>query len=63
MVLRQVGDGFQAGQAGLTLSAVQRLEGGQVKDPHYSTLSSLAGVLGTTVAELVGEEPPVPLVV
>jgi transcriptional regulator with XRE-family HTH domain len=51
-----------ASQAGLTWSAIQRLEAGQVTDPHYSTLSSIAHVLGTTVAELVGEEPTVPLV-
>ena len=47
-----------ASQAGLTWSAIQRLEAGQVTDPHYSTLSSIAHVLGTTVAELVGEEKP-----
>jgi transcriptional regulator with XRE-family HTH domain len=45
-----------ARQAGITLSAVQRLEAGIVTDPHYSTLASLARALGTTVAELVGEE-------
>jgi transcriptional regulator with XRE-family HTH domain len=48
-----------ASQAGLTWSAIQRLEAEQVTDPHYSTLSSIALVLGTTVAELVGEEPAV----
>src|SRR5215203_9932 len=48
-----------ASRAGLTWSAIQRLEAGQVTDPHYSTLSSIAHVLGTTVAELVGEEPAV----
>jgi transcriptional regulator with XRE-family HTH domain len=48
-----------ASQAGLTWSAIQRLEAEQVTDPHYSTLSSIAHVLGTTVAELVGEEPAV----
>src|SRR5215218_1697719 len=46
--------------AGLTWSAIQRLEAGQVTDPHYSTLSNIAHVLGTTVAELVGEEPAIP---
>ena len=50
-----------ASQAGLTWSAIQRLEAGQVTDPHYSTLSSIAHVLGTTVAEMVGEKPAVPL--
>jgi transcriptional regulator with XRE-family HTH domain len=50
-----------ASQAGLTWSAIQRLEAEQVTDPHYSTLSSIAHVLGTTVAELVGEESALPL--
>ena len=45
-----------ARDAGLTWSAVQRLEAGKTTDPHYSTLSGIAHVLGTTVAELVGEE-------
>jgi|SRR5215204_5600792 len=49
-----------ASRAGLTWSAIQRLEAGQVRDPHYSTLSSIAHVLGTTVAEMVGEEPAAP---
>jgi transcriptional regulator with XRE-family HTH domain len=43
--------------AGLSWGSIQRLEAGQVTDPHYSTLSNIANVLGTTVAELVGEEP------
>jgi transcriptional regulator with XRE-family HTH domain len=47
---------YLAAQTGVTLSAVQRLEGGRITDPHYSTLSSIAEALGTTVAELVGEE-------
>src|SRR5215213_994677 len=50
-----------ANQAGVTLSAIQRLEAGQVSDPHYSTLTGIAHALGTTVAELVGEKEPVPL--
>jgi transcriptional regulator with XRE-family HTH domain len=45
-----------ASQTGVTLSAVQRLEGGRITDPHYSTLLSIANALHTTVAELVGEE-------
>jgi transcriptional regulator with XRE-family HTH domain len=48
-------------QAGVTLSAIQRLEAGQVSDPHYSTLTGIAHALGTTVAELVGEKELVPL--
>src|SRR5215211_509930 len=50
-----------ANQAGVTLSAIQRLEAGQVSDPHYSTLTGIAHALGTTVAELVGEKELVPL--
>jgi transcriptional regulator with XRE-family HTH domain len=45
-----------ASQTGVTLSAVQRLEGGRITDPHYSTLEGIARALRTTVAELVGEE-------
>ena len=45
-----------ASQAGLTWSAVQRLEAGQVTDPHYSTLRGIADVLDTSIGELVGEE-------
>src|SRR5215203_658189 len=50
-----------ANQAGVTLSAIQRLEAGQVSDPHYSTLTGIAHALDTTVAELVGEKELVPL--
>jgi transcriptional regulator with XRE-family HTH domain len=49
-----------ASQAGLTWSAIQRLEAGQVTDPHYSTLSNIAHVLDTTIADLVGEELTAP---
>jgi transcriptional regulator with XRE-family HTH domain len=49
-----------ASQTGVTLSAVQRLEGGRITDPHYSTLLSIANALHTTVAELVGEESEAP---
>jgi transcriptional regulator with XRE-family HTH domain len=45
--------------AGVTMSSIQRLESGFIRDPHYSTLSGIAHVLGTTVAELVGEESEV----
>jgi transcriptional regulator with XRE-family HTH domain len=34
------------------------LERGVATDPHYSTLEGIAHALGTTVAELVGEEEP-----
>lgn len=42
--------------AGISLNAVHKLEMGRITDPHYSTLERLAHGLGTTVAELVGEE-------
>jgi|SRR5215217_253838 len=45
----------------LTLKAVGELERSETMDPHYSTLLGLANALGTTIAELVGEEPAVPL--
>jgi transcriptional regulator with XRE-family HTH domain len=45
-----------ARRAGLTLKAVGEVERGEVRDPHFSTLSSIAHALGMTVAELVGEE-------
>jgi HTH-type transcriptional regulator, cell division transcriptional repressor len=45
-----------AHEAGLTWSAVQKLETGKIVDPHYSTLEALSHALGTTVAELVGEQ-------
>ena len=48
-----------AHQAGVSLNAVHKLEAGRIVDPHFSTLSGIAGALGTTVAELVGEEEPV----
>jgi transcriptional regulator with XRE-family HTH domain len=47
-----------AQEAGVTWSAIQRLEAGQVNDPHYSTLLGIARALDTTVAELVGESAP-----
>jgi len=47
-----------AHQAGLSWGAIQRLEAGKITDPHYSTLEGIARALGTTVAELVGEEEP-----
>ncbi len=45
-----------ARKAGLSLNLVNKLENGRVTDPHYSTLSAVAHGLGTTVAELAGEE-------
>jgi transcriptional regulator with XRE-family HTH domain len=50
-----------ARRSGLTLKHIGEVERGEVHDPHYSTLSAIAGALGTTVAQLVGEEAPVPL--
>jgi transcriptional regulator with XRE-family HTH domain len=45
-----------AQKADLSWAAIQRLEAGKITDPHYSTLSAVAQALGTTVAELAGEE-------
>ena len=50
-----------AREVGVTMSTIQRVESGFIRDPHYSTLSGIATALGTTVAELVGEEQRVPL--
>jgi transcriptional regulator with XRE-family HTH domain len=50
-----------ARRSGLTLKHIGGVERGAVQDPHYSTLAALAHALGTTVAELVGEETAVPL--
>jgi transcriptional regulator with XRE-family HTH domain len=45
-----------ARDAGVSLNLVNKLERGVVTDPHYSTLSGIAGALGMTVEQLV-EEP------
>jgi transcriptional regulator with XRE-family HTH domain len=45
-----------ARRSGLTLKHIGEVERGEVQDPHYSTLIAIAHALGTTVAELVGEE-------
>jgi transcriptional regulator with XRE-family HTH domain len=46
-----------ARRADIGLRAYGDLERGRALDPHYSTLEAIAHALGTTVAELVGEEP------
>src|SRR5215210_2056771 len=50
-----------ARQTNIGLKAYGDLERGRTADPHYSTLTNIAHALGVTVAELVGEEAPVPL--
>ena len=50
-----------ARRADIGLRAYGDLERGRASDPHYSTLEGVAQALGTTVAELVGEEAAVPL--
>jgi transcriptional regulator with XRE-family HTH domain len=45
-----------AREAGVSLNLVNKLERGVVTDPHYSTLSGIAGALGVSLAELI-EEP------
>ncbi len=63
---RRVALGFSqerlASEAGVTWSAIQRLESGHSSDPHYSTLLGIAHALGTSVGELVGETEPAPLI-
>jgi transcriptional regulator with XRE-family HTH domain len=50
-----------ARRAGVSLNQVNRLERGEIVDPHFSTLAGLASALGMQISELVGE-PAVPLV-
>jgi len=46
-----------ARRAGVPLNRVGRIETGAVTDPHYSTLSRIAGGLGVPIGELLEEEP------
>jgi len=48
-----------ARRADISMKVVQRLETGDITDPHYTTLVRLAGALGMSLAELVGESEPV----
>jgi DNA-binding XRE family transcriptional regulator len=50
-----------ARRAGVSLNQVNRLERGEIVDPHYSTLAGLATALDMQISELVGE-PAAPLV-
>ena len=50
-----------ARRAGVSLNQVNRLERGEIIDPHFSTLAGLATALEMQISELVGE-PAVPLV-
>ena len=43
--------------AGITQAALFRLESGET-DPRLSTLRAIAGALGVTVAEIIGEGRP-----
>jgi transcriptional regulator with XRE-family HTH domain len=45
-----------ATKAGLSRSVVIHIEAGRIPDPRLSTLPVLAGALGVSVAELIGEE-------
>ncbi len=49
-----------ARRAGVSLNQVNRLERGEIVDPHYSTLAGLATALDMHISELVGE-PTAPL--
>ena len=46
-----------ARRAGVPLNRVGRIETGAVTDPHYSTLSRIAGGLGLSVGELLEGKP------
>jgi transcriptional regulator with XRE-family HTH domain len=37
------------------MNVVARLERGEIQDPHYSTLSAVAGALGMSIGALLGE--------
>ena len=45
-----------ARRADVSLNLVSKLERGEVKDPHYSTLIGVADALGISLGQLVGEE-------
>lgn len=45
-----------AERAGLNVSQVTNIEQGRTSDPRLSTLRALAGALGCSVDELIGEE-------
>ena len=49
-----------ARRAGVSLNQVNRLERGEIVDPHFSTLAGLATALDMHISELVGE-PTAPL--
>lgn len=44
-----------ARRAGVSLNQVNRLERGEIVDPHFSTLAGLATALNMQISELVGE--------
>lgn len=48
-----------ARRAGMSLKGMGDIERGDIADPHYSSLSKIAGGLGVSVGELL--EEPVPL--
>lgn len=45
-----------AGAAGLSISALARLEHGEDPNPRLATLQALAKALGVKVADLIGDE-------
>lgn len=45
-----------ARRADVSLNLINRVERGETRDPHYSTLVSLANALSMSVSELIGEE-------
>ncbi len=53
---RQLSQEQTAYRAGISVRTYRSLEGGEALNPYYATLSRIAGVLGVSVAELMGEE-------
>jgi len=45
-----------ARRSDMSLNGFADIERGKIKNPHYSTLRKIAGSLGVSVAELLGEE-------
>ena len=47
-----------ARRAGMSLKGMAYIERGHIEDPHYSSLAGIAGALGVSVGELLGESVP-----
>jgi transcriptional regulator with XRE-family HTH domain len=58
---RKISQESLARRAGMSLRALNSLERGEARDPHFSTLAGLAKALDMSISELLLEEPGVPL--